>query len=223
MVYNCLAAINIKILLIWCFTAGNSFQWSCSEVNSNLNRMYLPNLNIQHAEFVLGQMKDNIVRKPMINGTYIFPITSLEASCSGVVKSIDYCFTSNTAHGEESDELFNLYVMELMVINFKLVANSTKLAIPFTEGSEECIDGIGSTEELCCNQYHLRRDQEFQISSSFAFGIDVSSFDSKFLLGYTETSNYVVPLFIALSGIKRITSVFASKEPLFLIRFGIGK
>lgn len=89
-----------------------SYQWSCSPLDTANGHYYLPDIPIESDEEVANM--EEYLRRSESNTAYIFPITTA-VNCSGTVSAIRFCYAVHCLHFafNQMQQIFKLAFLEV--------------------------------------------------------------------------------------------------------------
>ena len=167
-------------LVTFIVVCAQQYQWSCSPLDTDNGRYYLPDLPIVDDE----DLQFNEVIPSAADVVYIFPVPMV--NCSGTVSAIRYCYVTNMGLTGMEEPVFTLITLEKASLRLTI---DKAISVQSTPSQEICSRlGTSSLAQLCCDTFSLTEtDQFFLPSQNFAFGI-VRTNSAVNLLAYMEGS-----------------------------------
>ena len=147
---------------------AQQYQWSCSPLDTDNGRYYLPDLPVVDDEDLLP----NKVAISAVGVVYIFPVPMV--NCSGTVSAIRHCYVTTMGLTGTEELVFTLITLERAGLRITI---DKAISVQSTPSQEICSRlGTSSLAQLCCDTFSLTEtDQFFLPSQNFAFGIFVTN------------------------------------------------
>ena len=140
------------------FSDAQLYEWSCSALDTDTNRYYLPDLPIADVQDVASSGRMLAITDSTL--IYIYPVSPV--NCTGTVSAIHFCYQTNTQQFNTEQCFFTLLTMEQTGQNFTI---TDVIDVCNTPSEQVCANG-----RICCETVPLMVPFNLP-SSNFAFGI----------------------------------------------------
>ena len=131
------------------------YEWKCSPYDSANNRYYLPYFGETSEVFQFTWQNSTA------GVTYVYPISSNELNCTGLVTALEFCYTTTIAPNDSSArDAFNFLLLNRQTGNVFEVVKSTLVRANVSQAN--C---MSSNPRRCCEVMEFNLQDQFNITS----------------------------------------------------------
>ena len=161
------------------------YRWECSSADET-GRYYLPAFDKDNSGAVLLGFFSNDFESSIESRTYIYPITSSQVNCSGVVDAVEFCYRAT-----DNDYGTDLAIFHLSVLQGAANTNDFTVAKYFavmsTPSRDKCTGSPISSNTYCCDKVSIGTQNQFQIAApNLAYGVTLPSSTNPNLVRWSE-------------------------------------
>lgn len=221
-----LCYLRVSILIL---DAQSFYQWSCSPLDDNNNRYFLPDLPITDHEAAASVGEVFYISDE--NVVYIFPVPSM-LDCGGTVVGLRYCYAHFDDETFEFDDelldIFTLLILEQGIgPRFKVIDTYTVRSTPNPQICTQRLFGEDFFVRYCCETSQL---DKFRLpDNNFAFGMAEAMpllryvFNEDFLVEhYRFRANLLPPPVVGTVYPRGLVGDITVNETLRIFQFFIG-